>query len=126
MNASYLKSKFIVNVHFPTDNKACWSTHFYCYISPCIHYTVVNKGRTGVWDDSTVLPYSCFCPCMLCLRTSLHYFYCGFSLNTSTCIPIQLYDTNIHLILKWKQAMFEKHSCPPLRYNRNTKDYILN
>ena len=117
MNASYLKSKFIVNVHFPTDNKACLSTHFHCLISPCIHYTVVNKGRTGVCDASTVLSYSCFCPCLLCLRTSLHSFYCGYSLNASTCIPVQLNNTNIHL----NKQYLRKIHVPTQRYNRNKK-----
>ena len=91
-----------------TNNLASHGTHSYCHISPCIHYTVIDKGRTGVVDATTVLPCSCFFPCFLCLRTLLHYFYSCFSLNTSTCIPIQLYNTNIHLIIKRKQAMFRK------------------
>ena len=84
----YLKLNLKVKV-FPTNNIDSWDTNFYCYISPCIHYTVVNKGITGVWDASTVLSYSCFYPCLLCVRTFSHYFYCRFRLNTwCRCICI--------------------------------------
>ena len=89
---------------FLTNNKASWSTHFKCFICPCIHYTVVNKGRTGVWDACTVHPYSCFFQCFLCLWTSLHFLHCLARLNTSITISQYLHTKHtyyIHVLMNW-------------------------
>ena len=61
-----------------TDNLVSLGTHFYGHIAPCIHYTMINKGWTGVWNAFTVLFCSSFFPCFLCLRTSFHSLH-GFT-----------------------------------------------